>query len=337
MHCAFTPELFWSIPSLAAFPILELVSFVSQHTVADIRTVLLFSPSTIVAQCCHAHYPLMVLNLDPIPIPICFYYHLPTSTQHTQEWMLPHHSLMNFTHTMGFRCTCRQHYPHFHSAQADVVKATIERESKQQAADAAAYEVEADARAHQEASQRKTDAHAYQTKIAADADAAASYAKVTKSTDAAAYQTRNDAEAFSYATQQRAEAELVAKLREAEGISAMADAYGKLSNAFGGPAGLLQYMMIEKGTYVELAKANAAAIRGLEPKISVWNTGSAQGGQGADPTETMRNVYQMLPPLMSTINEQTGITLPEWQFGKMSAGVDAVNQEGAKVNGHKGH
>lgn len=220
---------------------------------------------------------------------------------------------------------------------SDVVKATIERESKQQAADAAAYEVEADARAHQEASQRKTDAHAYQTKIAADADAAASYAKVTKSTDAAAYQTRNDAEAFSYATQQRAEAELVAKLREAEGISAMADAYGKLSNAFGGPAGLLQYMMIEKGTYVELAKANATAIRGLEPKISVWNTGSAQGGQGADPTETMRNVYQMLPPLMSTINEQTGITLPEWQFGKMSAGVDAVNQEGAKVNGHKSH
>ncbi|KAF4947198.1 hypothetical protein FSARC_14017 [Fusarium sarcochroum] len=219
----------------------------------------------------------------------------------------------------------------------DVVKASIARESKQQAADAAAYEVEADARARQEASQRKADAAAYQTKISADADAAAGYAKVTKNTDAAAYQTRNDAEAYNYAAQQRAEAELVAKLREAEGISAMADAYGKLSHAFGGPAGLLQYMMIEKGTYVELAKANATAIRGLEPKISVWNTGSAQGGQGGDATETMRNVYQMLPPLMSTINEQTGITLPEWQFGKLNAGVNAVNQEGAKTNGHKAH
>ncbi|KAF5017010.1 hypothetical protein F66182_11134 [Fusarium sp. NRRL 66182] len=191
----------------------------------------------------------------------------------------------------------------------DVVKATIARESKQQAADAAAYEVEADARARQEANQRKADA--------------------------AAYQARNEAEAYNYAIQQRAEADLVAKLREAEGISAMADAYGKLSHAFGGPAGLLQYMMIEKGTYVELAKANAAGIKGLEPKISVWNTGSAQGGQGSDATETMRNVYQMLPPLMSTINEQTGITLPEWQFGKLNAGVDAVNQEGAKVNGYK--
>ncbi|KAK2938455.1 Band 7/SPFH domain superfamily [Fusarium oxysporum f. sp. vasinfectum] len=219
----------------------------------------------------------------------------------------------------------------------DVVKATIARESKQQAADAAAYEVEADARAHQEASQRKADAAAYQTKLFADADAAATYAKITRNTDAEAYQTRNEAEAYNYAAQQRAEAELVSKLREAEGISAMADAYGKLSQAFGGPAGLLQYMMIEKGTYVELAKANAAAIRGLEPKISVWNTGSQGGGQSGDATETMRNVYQMLPPLMSTINEQTGITLPEWQFGKLNAGVNAVNQEGAKTNGHKSH
>ncbi|KAG5769346.1 hypothetical protein H9Q69_001506 [Fusarium xylarioides] len=220
----------------------------------------------------------------------------------------------------------------------DVVKATIARESKQQAADAAAYEVEADARARQEASQRKADAAAYQTKLFADADAAATYAKITRNTDAEAYQTRNEAEAYNYAAQQRAEAELVSKLREAEGISAMADAYGKLSQAFGGPAGLLQYMMIEKGTYVELAKANATAIRGLEPKISVWNTGSQGGaGQGGDATETMRNVYQMLPPLMSTINEQTGITLPEWQFGKFNAGVNAVGQEGAKTNGHKSH
>ncbi|KAH6897130.1 hypothetical protein B0T10DRAFT_176628 [Thelonectria olida] len=216
----------------------------------------------------------------------------------------------------------------------DVTKATIARESKQQAADAAAYEVEAEARANQEASQRRADAAAYQCKIDAVAKAEANYNQTTKNTDALAYKTRNDAEAWAYAAQQRAEAELNAKLKEAEGIAAMADAYGKLSHAFGGPAGLLQYMMIEKGTYVELAKANATAIKGLEPKISVWNTGSQ--GQGNEATDTMRNVYQMLPPLMTTINEQTGITLPEWQFGKLNAGVDAVSQEGKKkVNGTK--
>ncbi|PNY28368.1 Flotillin-like protein 3 [Tolypocladium capitatum] len=187
----------------------------------------------------------------------------------------------------------------------DVVKATIARESKQQAADAAAYEVAADARARQEAAQRQADA--------------------------AAYATRVDAQAAAFATQQAADADVVRKLKEAEGISAMADAYAKLGQAFGGPAGLLRYVMIEKGTYVELAKANAAAIRGLEPKISVWNTGAAGG---ADPAEALRNVYQMLPPLMTTINEQTGITLPEWQFGRMNAQVQAMGGDrGGKTNG----
>lgn len=213
----------------------------------------------------------------------------------------------------------------------DVVKATIARESKQQAADAAAYEVEADARAAQEASQRRADAQAYQTKVSADAEALANFAQTTKNTDADAYKTRNDAEAWNFAAQQRAEAALVQKLKEAEGISAMADAYGKLSHAFGGPSGLLQYMMIEKGTYVELAKANADAVRGMAPKVSVWQTG--QGGQNGDPADTMRNVYQMLPPLMTTINEQTGITLPEWQFGKMNAGMQAMNE--GQTNGQK--
>ncbi|KAK7414232.1 hypothetical protein QQX98_006927 [Neonectria punicea] len=217
----------------------------------------------------------------------------------------------------------------------DVVKATIAREAKQQAADASAYEVEADARANQEASQRQADAAAYQTRVAAEAEAEANFAQTTKNTDAGAYKTRNDAEAWNYAAQQRAEADLVQKMKEAEGISAMADAYGKLSQAFGGPAGLLQYMMIEKGTYVELAKANASAVKGMAPKVSVWNTGAQGQGQGSDPADTMRNVYQMLPPLMSTINEQTGITLPEWQFGRLNAGVQAVNQEEGKVNGTK--
>ncbi|KAL0941507.1 flotillin domain-containing protein [Colletotrichum truncatum] len=183
----------------------------------------------------------------------------------------------------------------------DVVKATIEREARQQKADAEAYAVEADAKAHYEKNKR-------------------------------------EAEAAQYAAQLAAEADLAVALKKAEGVAAMADAYGKMSQAFGGPAGLIQYLMIEKGTYVELAKANAAAIRGLEPKISVWNTGSqaGEGSNGNSGVDTMRNVYQMLPPLMTTINEQTGITLPEWQFGKLNAGMNAMQGEQAgkhAVNG----
>lgn len=198
---------------------------------------------------------------------------------------------------------------------SDVVKATIARESKQQAADAKAYEIEAEARANTE--------------------------KARQATDAAAYKTGKDAEAWSHATIKNAEANLQKKLKEAEGMAAMADAYAKMSHALGGPAGLLQYMMIEKGTYVELAKANAEAIRGLQPKISVWNTGAEAGADGAgaggmgnhSSVATMRNIYQMLPPLMTTINEQTGITLPEWQFGRLAGQMSQLERGDLQPNG----
>ncbi|KAI0181222.1 hypothetical protein GGR52DRAFT_523313 [Hypoxylon sp. FL1284] len=250
----------------------------------------------------------------------------------------------------------------------DVVKATIIRESKQQAADAKAYEVEAEARANYEKQTKATDASAYKTKLDAETQAAAEYNRTTKSTDAAAYKTKTDAEAWSlaaiknaeadynkstknsdaaayktkanadalnHAAIKSAEADLQKKLNEAEGMTALADAYAKMSQAFGGPTGLLQYMMIEKGTYVELAKANATAVHGMQPKISVWNTGSEAAGsgsqgQGQDSAATLRNVYQLLPPLMSTIHDQTGITLPEWQFGRMP------NNEVAKRGGQSG-
>ncbi|KAK3317465.1 hypothetical protein B0T19DRAFT_292528 [Cercophora scortea] len=192
----------------------------------------------------------------------------------------------------------------------DVVKASIAREAKQQAADAKAYEVQADAKASFERSKQTTDAGAYKIKV---------------DTDAAMYQTRQAAEAQAYAAIKMADANLQAKLKEAEGMAAMAEAYAKMSTALGGPAGLLQYMMIEKGTYVALAQANAKGIQGLQPKISIWNTGAEAGSEGGSgvggnqsSTAAMRNIYQMLPPLMTTINDQTGITLPEWQFGRLA-------------------
>ncbi|KFH40858.1 Flotillin-like protein-like protein [Hapsidospora chrysogenum ATCC 11550] len=188
-----------------------------------------------------------------------------------------------------------------------VVKATIERESAQQAADAAAYETAAAARAAAEGRQRQADGEAYATRAAADAHA--------------------------YAETQAAEADAVRRVKEAEGIAALAESYAKMSAAFGGPDGLIKWLMIERGTYVELAKANADAVRGMAPKISVWNTGAAPAnGQQQDPTTTMRDVYQMLPPLMSTIHDQTGITLPEWQFGRVAAQTQAVGKE-PKANG----
>jgi len=95
----------------------------------------------------------------------------------------------------------------------------------------------------------------------------------------------------------------------------MAGAYKDLSIAFGGPQGLIQYMMIEKGTFTDLAKANADAVRGMNPKMTIWNTGAEAGSEGASSgsmggANSIRNMYQMLPPLMSTINEQVRYLSP---------------------------
>ena len=75
----------------------------------------------------------------------------------------------------------------------------------------------------------------------------------------------------------------------------------------------MQYLMLKNNQYEKLALANAKAINGLQPKINLWTTGGGQeGGMGSDPTATIRNLFQNLPPLLSTINDQTGIKPPSW-------------------------
>lgn len=166
----------------------------------------------------------------------------------------------------------------------DVVKATIAREAKQQAADAKAYEIKID-------SEASANALAYKL----EAEAKAGFAAATQSTDAQAYKTRTAADATNYAAIKDANAKLQIQLKEAEGLSAMAGAYGKMAQAFGGPAGLLQYVMVKEGTFVQLAQQNAKAVQNLQPKISIWNTG-AQGGDGAasnpNSIDAMRSEYQ---------------------------------------------
>ena len=181
---------------------------------------------------------------------------------------------------------------------SDVVKATIARESKQQAADASQYEEKARANATFFKEQRAADATAYKVQVQAEA---------------ALLAATKDAEANLIRQQKEAEGELLTQQKKAAGLSAMAGAYADLAQAFGGPAGLVQYMMIEKGVFTDLAKANADAIRGLNPKMTIWNTGAQAGSEGGRPDgagmggmDSIRNMYQMLPPLMSTINEQTG-------------------------------
>lgn len=96
--------------------------------------------------------------------------------------------------------------------------------------------------------------------------------------------------------------------------------------------------MLQDHTYEKLAQANAAAIHGLQPKISVWNTGSSSDG-AADPAAPIRNIFQNLPPLFSTIQEQTGITPPNWiaQMPAANGDRESKSLELKKGDQHKIH
>ncbi|RIA90265.1 hypothetical protein C1645_797087 [Glomus cerebriforme] len=121
------------------------------------------------------------------------------------------------------------------------------------------------------------------------------------------------ANAKLYEKQKEAEAKLYKEQKEAEGLlsvyNAQAEGIKNLMQSFGGDKhAALQYIMVERSVYQELAKENAGAIKGLNPKITVWNTGE-QSVQSDNP---ISNIFQSLPPLLSTIQEQTGISPPNW-------------------------
>ncbi|PWA37382.1 flotillin-like protein 3 [Artemisia annua] len=131
------------------------------------------------------------------------------------------------------------------------------------------------------------------------------------------------AEAAFYARQQAADGELYAKQKEAEGLVALAQAQGAyistLSGALGGNYWALRdYLMINGGMYQDIAKINGEAVKGLQPKISIWTgaNGSGEGGDGGAMKE-VAGLYKMLPPLLSTVNEQTEWIPPAW-MGKIN-------------------
>ncbi|XP_072963320.1 flotillin-like protein 1 [Typha angustifolia] len=129
------------------------------------------------------------------------------------------------------------------------------------------------------------------------------------------------AEAAFFARQREAEGQLYAKKKEAEGLMALAEAQNtylsSLLSALGGDYNALRdYLMINNGMYQDIARINAEAIKGLQPKLSVWTNGG-EGGEGAAMKE-VAGIYRMLPPLLNTVHEQTGMLPPAW-MGKLQA------------------
>lgn len=136
--------------------------------------------------------------------------------------------------------------------------------------------------------------------------------------DAALFKKQQEAEGMFYTTTKAAEAQmkkadayLYEKKKEAEAIDsimlAQANGLKNLVNAFNGDTNAaLSYLMLERGTYEALAKENANAIKGLNPKITVWNQ------DGKTQSNPIADIYKSLPPLIETMREQTGVMPPTW-------------------------
>ncbi|KAJ4773387.1 Flotillin-like protein 1 [Rhynchospora pubera] len=127
---------------------------------------------------------------------------------------------------------------------------------------------------------------------------------------------RAAAEAEFFARQKEADALLYAKQKEAEGLVVLASAQNtyltSLLQALGGDYNALRdYLMINGRMYQEIARLNADGVKGLQPKISVWTNGGEGGGDGGAMKE-VAGVYRMLPPLLKTVQDQTGILPPAW-------------------------
>lgn len=125
------------------------------------------------------------------------------------------------------------------------------------------------------------------------------------------------------AKERTADADLYLKKAEAAGVNALfvaqADGLQKLFETTSDPNTVMQYLLIDRKVLPELAKANAEAIKGLQPKISYWNTGGGGAAAGGNPiTDLMKN----LPPLVDTIYTQTGIKPPSWLLN-----CDQMNQK----------
>ncbi|XP_004229734.1 flotillin-like protein 6 [Solanum lycopersicum] len=166
--------------------------------------------------------------------------------------------------------------------------------------------------------------------------------KKQKEAEAVLYENRKTAEAKklaaeaqTYAVQLAADAALYAEKKEAEGLKGIAEAEGvyvrSLMSALGGNYNALRdYMMIEKGMFKDIAKFNAEAIKGLQPKISIWSNGGTNG-QMVDGTSSghagikeLASIYQALPPLLETVHEQTGMSPPAW-MGSLSVSANPAS------------
>uniref|UniRef100_A0A0E0M8W2 Flotillin-like n=1 Tax=Oryza punctata TaxID=4537 RepID=A0A0E0M8W2_ORYPU len=169
-------------------------------------------------------------------------------------------------------------------------KATVQYETQVQESNAALYN-----------RQKAADATLYEQVKSAEARKAQA--------EAMFFEQKLAEDARLYAKQKEAEALAMVGKAKVEYVTSMLEALGGNYNA------LRDYLMIDGGMYQEMARVNASAVSGMQPKISIWGgaDGAGAGGEAvAGAMQQVAGVYKMLPPLLSTVHEQTGMQPPAW-------------------------
>lgn len=116
----------------------------------------------------------------------------------------------------------------------------------------------------------------------------------------------------SEAIERKADAELYAKNKEAEGIYALykakADGLNEIRKAANSERLTEFYYGVDSGLYKDIAVESSKAVQGMEPKVHLWKTGS-----DAFDTNTLLPITKMMQnfaPGLDGINET--IKLPKW-------------------------
>ena len=121
---------------------------------------------------------------------------------------------------------------------------------------------------------------------------------IQKMADAELYKVKKAADANLYIKEKEAEAIRAKFTAKAAGIELLQEAFNKDNPS------TLQYIMLQQGVYKDLAIANADAIKGMKPEMTIWTSGN----DTSDAVRPIREIFQSLPPLLSNIHNQAGIT-----------------------------
>lgn len=139
-------------------------------------------------------------------------------------------------------------------------------------------------------------------------------AKTTADAESAVKEAEGRAEAI----RRIADAKLYEQLKASEGIlanfTAQADGLSRLLAASEQRPDLAKFQLaLQSGLFEKMATTTADAVRGMSPKIHVWNTGGSGDGDGMAP---LRNIFSSIPPMLDAVEGQTEFRAPEWLVGR---------------------